>query len=115
MSWAFRCALRSGLDPLLPSALPCRQEGLERRVNLCRSLLVREVSSPGNRRCGEILGEAAPELGHVDHLCRLELASPQGEGRAAELDVLVLFILCDVLSPGPIVLKRAAQPARLRI
>jgi hypothetical protein len=27
--------------------LPRRQEGLERRVNLCQALLVRKVSSPG--------------------------------------------------------------------
>jgi hypothetical protein len=47
------------------------------------------------------------------YFSKMSEASPQG--RAAKLDVLVLFVLCDVLSPGPIVLERAAQPARLRI
>jgi hypothetical protein len=54
--------------PRPPSALPRREEGRERRVNLCRPLFVREVSSLGNRHRGEVLREAAPEFEHVDHL-----------------------------------------------
>ena len=75
MSWALGVRrVPVSCDLRLPSALPRRQEGLERRVSLCRALLVREVSSPGNRRRGEVLG---PELGHVDHLRCLEFPSPR--------------------------------------
>ena len=79
--------------PRPPSALPRREEGRERSVNLCRPLFVREVSSLGNRHRGEVLREAAPEFEHVDHLRRHELGSPQSEGRAAKFDVLILSVL----------------------
>ncbi|HEY6763638.1 MAG TPA: hypothetical protein VI386_02615 [Candidatus Sulfotelmatobacter sp.] len=36
------------------------------------------MASKRNGRGRKILGEAAPDLGHVDHFCRLKLASPKG-------------------------------------
>ena len=36
------------------------------------------MASKRNGRGRKILGEAEPDLGHVDHFCRLKLASPKG-------------------------------------
>ena len=76
---------------------------------------MRQVAGQRDGRGREILGEAAPDLRHVDYLRCLKFATPKSQRGAAKFDLLVLLILCDILTPRPVVLKRAAQATRLRV
>jgi len=113
-SW---CALRQIVDaPCASARCACRQpcHGARKASSAALTLPAAPRAggvSQGNRRRSEVLGDTAPELGHVDHLRRLEFASPQSEvGQRSLMSLSSSSCAMSLARPDSPRRRRAARP-----